>query len=461
MSQQTARRHRFQNRPGRARPRHVRNGAIALAALILLVAIGVNRGIPFWPDNSDRVWAHFASAQSLKSGNPVRVAGVTVGSVGEIEQADGERGALVELKLDKTDVPVHQDARAGIYWRTLLGRNLYVELDPGSESAPPLAGRIPVTNTTTQVELDEVLQPLDGDGRKGMQRIIAATDGGFRGDAAGNAFDALAASAKPIAKGLPPLRGQRPGDDLPRLIQRTSRWVAALDRGKGDLAGLIDNSNTTLRVTAARSAEITQTLDVLPPALDTTRRALVRLRSTLPLLDRVTVDLRPGAERLERAVDLTRPFLREATPVLKDAKVLFTRLDPALRSLRRLAPDATATFEGLRRTIDTTRKQVIPWLQSRNEKMDMKVHELFGPTLSSATGVMATSDANGTFVQFEAGVGESAIPALPCKTLLTDPNDERLAVCQNLGTYLGTLLARPGEQPEFGPEEDQSEDGGG
>jgi virulence factor Mce-like protein len=451
---------RRERRVGRHRPHHVRTGIVGVTALIAVVAVGVHRGIPGWPDSDQHVWAQFSSAQSLKPGNPVRVSGVTVGKVGQIKHADGGRGALVELNLKPGKVTVHQDARAGIFWRTLLGRNLYVELDPGSDSAPELTGSIAPARTTVQVDLDEVIQPMQEDARHGVRQVIAGVDGGFAGPTAGDAFDVLARTSKTISSGLPPLRGQAPGD-LPQLIAQTSRWVDALNRRQRHLASLIGSSNVTLGVTAARRADIAATLRALPPALASTRRTLANVHMTLPLLDDVATRLRPGARRLERAADTTRPLLDATTPLLRRARILLDRLDPSLRGLKRLAPDATATLEGLREPIQTTRQKIIPWLQSTNKPLNMKVYELIGPTLASATGVLATSDANGTFVQFEAGGGEEAVPALPCKSMLTDPTDSRLAICESLKTYLSTIFTPMGQQPDFGPEEDHSKDPGG
>lgn len=453
---------RRDRRVGHHRPHYVRMGVVAMALLVSAIVVGVHRGIPGWPSGKDEVWAQFSSAQSLKAGNPVRVAGVAVGKVGEVKQADRGRGALVRLDLDGDKVKVHEDARAAIYWRTLLGRNLYVELDPGSASAPQLSGRIEPSRTTVQVDLDEVLQPLQADVRKGARQVIAGVDGGFAGPAAGDAFDVLAETAKPISEGLPALRGETPGD-LPRLIANTARWTRALHLRQRELADLIDNSNTALAVTAARHADIGATLDALPGSMRRTRTTLAGLMETLPLLDRTATQLRPGARQLERAADTTRPLLTAATPLLRRARPLLDRLDPALRGLKRLAPDLTATMAGLREPIATTKNKIIPFLQSRNKALDMKVYELIGPTLASSTGVMSTSDANGTFVQFEAGGGEAALPAAPCKTLLTDPTDTRVAVCQDVKTYLASILTPMGQQPEFGKADDQSKDpnGGG
>lgn len=455
------RQRRFVHRPGQHRPREVLTGAVAATILVLLITVAVNRGLPFWPKSGTTVWAHFANASSLRVGNPVRVAGIPVGKVSKIEQPASGRGALVQLRLQDGKVSLHDDARASIWWRTLLGRNLYVELDPGSPSAPPLTGSIARAHTTNQVELDQALAPLDATGRTGLKRIIGATDGGLAGHDAADALRALAHASPPIAEGLPAVRGQDPGD-LPYLVSQTARWMHAIDRRGADLAGLIDSGRTTLAVTAARSADIGTILDRAPAALDSTRRTMVSLRATLPTLDHVTTRLRPGARRLDAAATTTRTLFDTATPVLHDAQTLLRRLDPALQEIGgRFGPQATATFTGLKPTIDRVHDQVLPFLERDNKAMKMKVYELLGPGLSAGAASMATADAQGAFVQFEAGGGEEAVPALPCKTMLTDPTAKQLAICQDLKDYLGTLLVPPGRQSIRDPSNDPAITTGG
>jgi virulence factor Mce-like protein len=452
---------RFVHRPGQHRPREILKGAITLFTLILLIVVAVNRGLPFWPKSGTTVWAQFDNVSSLRVGNPVRVAGIPVGKVSKIQQPSSGRGGMVQLRLEDGKVSLHDDARAAIWWRTLLGRNLYVDLDPGSPSAPTLNGPIPRAHTSNQVELDQVLSPLDATGRTGLKHIIGATDGGFAGDDATNALGALAKASPPIANGLPAVRGQDPGD-LPVLVAQTSKWMHAIDRSGADLAGLIDSGRTTLAVTAARAADIGTILDTTPAALDSTRRTMINLRATLPTLDQVTGRLRPGARHLDEAATTTRQLFDTATPVLRNAQTLLRRLNPALTEVGgRFAPEASATFSGLKPTIDRVHDQVLPFLERDNKAMKMKVYELLGPTLSAGSAFMATTDAQGAFVQFEAGVGEAAAPALPCKTMLTDPTAKQLVVCDELKDYLATLFTRPGHQLVRDPQNDPAVTTGG
>ena len=62
----------------------------------------------------------------------MRVSGVEVGQVSSVEPAPSHHGVVVTLNIeDNTGVVVKSDATAQLRWRTLLGRNDYIDLQPG------------------------------------------------------------------------------------------------------------------------------------------------------------------------------------------------------------------------------------------------------------------------------------------------------------------------------------------
>ncbi len=68
----------------------------------------------------------------------MRIAGVTVGKVTGVEK--GPDGLTqVEMELKDTALPLHKDARVRIRPRLFLEGGFFVELSPGSPSAPVLA----------------------------------------------------------------------------------------------------------------------------------------------------------------------------------------------------------------------------------------------------------------------------------------------------------------------------------
>ena len=119
----------------------------------------------------------FQSANSIRPGSPVRIAGVEVGKVKEIEaDEDNPDAAVVVLQIDDDGLPLHEDATAKIRPRIFLEGNFFVDLRPGSPGTPELeAGdTIKVTQTATPVQLDEILTTLQSDTRQDLKDVLRA-----------------------------------------------------------------------------------------------------------------------------------------------------------------------------------------------------------------------------------------------------------------------------------------------
>ena len=100
----------------------------------------------------------------------MRIAGVEVGEV--ISTSRDGNATNVTFTVEGAGRPIHDDAYAEIRPRTFLEGNFFVELDPGSPSAPELGsgGTIPVSRTSTAVQLDEVLTALQSPVRADLSR---------------------------------------------------------------------------------------------------------------------------------------------------------------------------------------------------------------------------------------------------------------------------------------------------
>ncbi len=67
----------------------------------------------------------------------MRIGGVEVGRVKRIEAlGDGSRGALVTMDIQDKGLPIHRDAEIKVRPRIFLEGNWFVDLRPGSPSAP-------------------------------------------------------------------------------------------------------------------------------------------------------------------------------------------------------------------------------------------------------------------------------------------------------------------------------------
>src|SRR5919198_3604900 len=109
--------------------------ALSCFALLLYLWSAFGGPVPLKPTGY-RVQVSFDEATQLAQQADVRISGVTVGHVVKTRE-DGHR-TLATLELEPRYAPLPSDARAILRLKTLLGET-YVELTPGTETAPKLA----------------------------------------------------------------------------------------------------------------------------------------------------------------------------------------------------------------------------------------------------------------------------------------------------------------------------------
>jgi ABC-type transporter Mla subunit MlaD len=436
----------FDIEPGKYRPKLVRNGAIFTAlVMVFLWVIYTKPSIPLLSGGGTTVKVELAYAANVRPGyTPVRVLGVDVGQVTGVERSPSGRGALLTLTIEPgKGVHVKQDATINWRWRTLLGRNMYVDLNPGSASAPALGDRvIPRSQTTSQVELDQAVEPLDATGRAALKTMIDQFDAGFADPrAVSQTIQNFAPSMRNLAAGLPGLRGTAPGD-LPALVRYTSRAMGALASDEAALGGLIDSGAVALGVTAARRIDLGSTVDLAPNALAQTHATMARLRVTLDTLDPIAQQLRPGARKLDRAATLAQVALSAATPLLRDLKPTLAAIRPSVTALGTAARAGVPVIRSLTPTLDRTTNSFIPFLNKTDPESRLKNYEAVGPAVAGVSSAIAYGDQYATLADFEAGFGEGALGVSPCSTFLTDPTVPlaKKIDCEALARIISSIL---------------------
>ena len=97
----------------------------------------------------------------------MRIAGVNVGKVTDVEPMGKgvDQGAVVSMEIQDKGLPIHTDATAAIRPRIFLEGNFFVDIHPGTPSAPKLGDgdTIRIQNTRTPVQLDQILTSLQSD----------------------------------------------------------------------------------------------------------------------------------------------------------------------------------------------------------------------------------------------------------------------------------------------------------
>ncbi len=148
-------------------------GVLALVIGVAVVYLGFSKAIPF--KQHFEVKGVFNTSNNLGLNSPVRVAGVTVGKVVRVEHAkDGAQGAVVTMRINKNGRPLRKDARLTIRPRIFLEGNFFVDVQPGTPSKPELddGDVIPVNQTSTPVQLDQILTALQSDTRDDLRVLL-------------------------------------------------------------------------------------------------------------------------------------------------------------------------------------------------------------------------------------------------------------------------------------------------
>ena len=113
-------------------------GLLTLVIGAVVLWFGFTKAIPF--RHHFTVSAVFPSANDIRANAPVRIAGVQVGKVTRIAHAeDGAQAAIVTMRIERKGVPIHRDATMKIRPRIFLEGNFFVDVQPGSPSAPSSA----------------------------------------------------------------------------------------------------------------------------------------------------------------------------------------------------------------------------------------------------------------------------------------------------------------------------------
>lgn len=425
-------------------------GLILVIAVSLALFVSLTRSVPLVDFGEDgyRIRAEFTSTNELRGGDPVRVRGIQVGAVEDIDLTRGGRGAVVTMRITDPKIRVRRDARLHMRWRTLLGGNPYIDLEPGSPSMASVEDEVlPPGQTTAQVEFDEMLDVYDGSTpraiRNNLRQLSTALDDER---AVGRLIDSLPQSFSTVGRGAEPFRGER-RDDLGELVQAMSRTVRALDRGGRRLDSFVTGGGQTFGTLAGNRSAVGAGLRTAPPALASTETTMHRLRPTLDRLDLLAADLMPPAGRLQPALSRLRPTLEETRGLLEDARPLLRSLPNGFDELRGASRQGAPLMSALRPTIERLDGTLIPFLERRDEETGLRNYEAIGPTGAAAGSAGSEFDGGGYMLHFPSQSDERSVLSSPCQPFITDPSASEKVRCDALADILGEALnpgaARP------------------
>jgi phospholipid/cholesterol/gamma-HCH transport system substrate-binding protein len=302
------------------------------------------------------VKAEFSTAQAVTAGQgqTVRVSGVRIGDIGDVELRDGR--AIVKMDIDRKYADmIRTDASALLRPKTGL-KDMFVELDPGSDGAPVEDGyTIPIKSTLPDVNPDEIFAALDADTRAYLKLLVNGAGQGLegRGSDLRDVFTRFEPIHRDIARVNSAVAERR--QHLRRLINSLRVLNQELADNDDELAGLVQSSASVLRAFASQEGNLSDAVRELPAALAETTAALQKVQGFAEILGPTAEKLRPAARALDPANKAVIPFAKEAAPQLKNQIRPFVRelrplardLKPAASNLSDATPDLTGAFSVL------------------------------------------------------------------------------------------------------------------
>ncbi|HET6831052.1 MAG TPA: MlaD family protein [Solirubrobacterales bacterium] len=409
-------------------------GVLALIVILLLSYFAYTKELP-WSSPGYTATATFDDASTLRETSPVRIAGVNVGEVTKVE-AEGD-DAKVTFTVDSEGLPLHEDARITIRPRLFLGGNYFLDLRPGSPSAPELpdGGSISVTQTATAVELDEILMALQRGDRKNLGDLLdgygSALDDpptpemdvgmdpevqGLSGaEAINRSFIYGGRAGKSSSQVSQALLGEQAGD-LRGLIKSSASVFDQLASRESELSDLVTNFSITTGALAAESRSLQDTLAELAPTVEQAQRDLPVINSAFGPLRAFARDLTPSVEELPATIRAGMPWLRQADQLVQKSELggIVDDLHASTPVLAQGTANLNSLLLQLGRFSRCQSQVLVPTgdqvIAGAFETGQSNFREFLYGTAAQA-GEGATFDGNGQFLRVQPGGGPETVEA--------------------------------------------------
>lgn len=330
-------------RPRSAPPRSAVPAGVLTVLLVALVftAVMLKDALPGSAGRPLR--AVVEDVVTLKSGAPVRVAGVQVGTVVGVDR-HGPRTSTVRMELDDDAPVVREDAELRIRPRIFLEGNSFVELLPGTPGAEALGdGTIPLASTSASVQVDRLIGTLDRPTRSRLRQTLQGFAGVLAADDTVRATRRLIDDAEPALRDSALIadasRGETPGD-LTGFVRSAGVLTDELTGHTTQLRGAVRGLQRTMGAFSSQRAALAASVRTLPGTVAGLDRLHAAARTGLPALRRISRDLRPGVEVAPETIDVARPWIASARR-LADGDAL----GPWLRLAKRATPDLVTFAE--------------------------------------------------------------------------------------------------------------------
>jgi phospholipid/cholesterol/gamma-HCH transport system substrate-binding protein len=305
-----------------------------------------------------KVRAVFDNASFIIPGEDVKVAGVKVGKIDDIDLTRENRAAVVLQIDDPAFVPFRRDAHCQIRLQSLIGEQ-YVECEPtlvregGDRPAPPLreiesgAGEgqhlLPVENTTTPIAVDLINNVARLPQREQFRLIVSELGAGLAGN--GTRLRAAVRRANPALRELNRVVAVLAEQDrlLARLVDESDAVLEPWAKRREQFAGFVDHAGATAAAAAERGEDIERNFQRLPAFLRELEPTADRFGAFADQMAPALESLQARAPAINEAIARFGPFTAAASPAVQtlgdfaeEGRRQFPAIRPLVRDLRDL-----------------------------------------------------------------------------------------------------------------------------
>jgi phospholipid/cholesterol/gamma-HCH transport system substrate-binding protein len=414
-------------------------GLIALLVIVIVTFLAFSKDIPF--TKPYELKARFENAPPILKGQAVRIAGVDVGKVSNIEPVSGDSPAItVTMKLDDEALPIHRDARIKVRPRIFFEGNLFFDVQPGTPGTPTLDSGdvVPASQTSAPVQIDQVLGTLKTDTRKDLQKLLIGYGGALngepqpgedadqdrdtKGETAGKSLnDSLRYSPGALRGGAvvnQALLGAE-AHDLSKLVAGQQRIFAALSSNEGNLKDLITNFNITMRALAVEGSNLRRTIRLLPRVLEAANPTLDSLNAAFPPTRAWALEMIPGVRETPATLEAGFPWIRQTRALLRPSELqgLVDELQPAVADFAEFTDGQVDLLPVLDRFNRCQLQVILPTGEARIDdgalSTGLKNYQEFFQTMVGLAGESGNFDGNGSYTRFQSAGGGYTVKTPP------------------------------------------------
>ena len=397
--------------------------AIMIAIPLFVTYYAFHKALPFTSEYTDYVIV--PNSVNVRVDSPVRIAGIDVGAVKGTAPAG--TGTKITFTLDDAALPIHRDATITVRDRLFLEGGYYLQLNPGSPSAPvtPEGFTIQRQNTATPIQFFQVLSTFDLAARANLNSLLRTSNVAFSPRAGAPESDSGAGGFKQAIPALTPvlkdtawisqsLTGTHAGD-VERLLQSSANVFGTLAQSKANLGDLVTGLNRVSSALASSDGALAQSVSGIDQTLQAAPPALTAVDRALPPLDQLAGALTPTLQAsppLLRSLNATAAELLAVVSPSQRAR-LISALNTTLAAFPSTLRAIGTVFPTTKPVTDCLRTHIVPMLNRAVPDGALSsgmpvwkdfVHML--PSLSEASGDF---DANGPYIRVLAGAGTNSL----------------------------------------------------